>query len=197
MDGNGIPSGAAFPTHSRSFRERPRDHQDAHSVRYAGLTGPDQKRANHRIAKDATIRLEVWDSNPQQSPICIKKIRDLHEQAGPIPLDVDCDSGAYVSIRVFPPMLWGLGFSYELSAGGAAVSPWFESPLHGGCRPVKTSTRSRKKVEQMESGEPQSLINGERVGRPLSVRTARTARRREGKASSIPRSKTTSSAGHA
>src|SRR5262252_2936930 len=96
-------------------------------------TWPDQTRANYRIAKDATIRVEIWDSNPLNNhPICIKKIRDLQDLAGPIPVTVDCDSGAHFSMRVEPAHgLWGLGFKYELSASAIAVSRVLpESPAY-------------------------------------------------------------------
>jgi hypothetical protein len=141
-----------------------------------GPTWPDQKRANYRISKDATIRLEVWDSNALNNhPICIKKIHDLHEAAGPIPMEVDCSSGAHVRIRVEPAHgLWGLGFNYELSANGAAISHVVpESPAaRGGVQAGDDIVQIMgKKVEQMESGEPQSRINANaQVGVDLLLR---------------------------
>jgi len=139
-------------------------------------TWPDQKRANYRISTDATVRVEIWDSNTLNNhPICIKKLRDLHEQAGPIPMDVDCSSGAHVRIRVEPAHgLWGLGFNYELSASGVAVSHVVpESPAaRAGVQPDDDIVQIQgKKVEQMESGEPQSLINANaQVGVDLVLR---------------------------
>jgi hypothetical protein len=139
-------------------------------------TWPDQKRANYRISKDSIVRVEIWDSNPiNNHPICIKKIHDLHEQVGPIPMTVDCTSGAHFSMRVEPAHgLWGLGFSYELSASGAAVSHVVpESPAaRGGVRAGDDIVQIQgKKVEKMESGEPQSLINANaQVGVDLLLR---------------------------
>ncbi len=139
-------------------------------------TWPDQKRANYRVLPDSAVRLEVWDSNPLNNhPICIKNLRNFTDQVGPIPVDVDCDSGAHVQIRVEAAHgRWGLGFNYELSASGAAVSHVFpESPaaragLMDGDDIVEIQG---KKVEQMEEGEAQSLVNANaQVGVELVVR---------------------------
>jgi hypothetical protein len=147
-------------------------------------TWPDQKRANYRVPRDAEIRLEVWDSNPLNNhPICIKKLRDFGEQAGPIPYDVDCDSGAHVRIRVEPAHgLWGLGFNYELSASGAAISHVFpESPAaRAGLKLGEDIMEIQgKKVDQMESGEAQSLVNANaQVGVDLVLRAKDGTERR-------------------
>jgi hypothetical protein len=147
-------------------------------------TWPDQKRANYQISRQSEVRLEIWDSNPLNNhPICIKKLRDLHEQAGPIPVDIDCDSGAHVRMRVEPAHgLWGLGFNYELSANGAAVSHVFpESPAaRAGVKVGEDIIEIQgKKVDQMESGEAQSLVNANaQVGVDLILRGKDGAERR-------------------
>jgi hypothetical protein len=139
-------------------------------------TWPDQKRANYWVPRDAEVRLEVWDSNPLNNhPICIKKLRDFHDQAGPIPLEVDCDSGAHVRIHVEPAHgLWGLGFNYELSSTGAAVSHVFpESPAaRAGMKSGEDIIEIQgKKVDKMEEGEAQSLVNANaQVGVDLLLR---------------------------
>ncbi|HEX4336738.1 MAG TPA: PDZ domain-containing protein [Polyangiaceae bacterium] len=127
-------------------------------------TWPDQQRANYWVPSDAEVRVEIWDSNPLNNhPICIKKLRDFHEQSGPIPYDIDCDSGAHLTMRVEPAHgLWGLGFNYELSANGAAVSHVFpESPAaRAGMKVGEDIVEIQgKKVDKMEEGEAQSLVN--------------------------------------
>src|SRR5581483_5031030 len=89
--------------------------------------------------------------------------------------EVDCDSGAHVRIRVEPAHgKWGLGFNYELSASGAAVSHVFpQSPaaragINAGEEIVEIQG---KKVDKMEEGEAQSLINANaQVGVDLLLR---------------------------
>jgi hypothetical protein len=147
-------------------------------------TWPDQKRANYWVQPGALVRLEVWDSNPLNNhPICIKKLHDIHEQAGPIPYDVDCDSGAHVRMRIEPAHgLWGLGFNYELSASGAAVSHVFpESPAaRAGIAVGEDIIEIQgKKVDKMETGEPQSLVNANaQVGVEFLLRAKDGAERR-------------------
>jgi len=68
--------------------------------------------------------------------------------------------------------LWA-SFNYELSASGAAVSHVVpESPRARGVQPDDDIVQIQgKKVEQMESGEPQSLINANaQVGVDLVLR---------------------------
>lgn len=139
-------------------------------------TWPDQKRANYTIPRDAEVRLEVWDSNPLNNhPICLKKLREFHEQVGPVPLEVDCDSGAHVSLRVEPAHgRWGLGFNYELRSNGAAISHVFpESPAaRAGLVPGEDIVEIQgKRVDHMEEGEAQSLVNANaQVGVDLLLR---------------------------
>ncbi|HVW28992.1 MAG TPA: PDZ domain-containing protein [Polyangiaceae bacterium] len=147
-------------------------------------TWPDQKRANYWVSRNAEVRLEVWDSNTLTNhPICIKRLRDFHDQAGPIPLEVDCDSGAHIVIRVEPAHArWGLGFNYELSSNGAAVSHVFpESPAaRAGLKDGEEIVEIQgKKVEAMEEGEAQSLVNANaQVGVDLLLRAKDGAERR-------------------
>jgi hypothetical protein len=146
-------------------------------------TWPEQKRANYRIASGARVRLELWDSNAiNNHPICVKTLHDFVDQAGPLPLDVECDSGAHVKVRVEPAHArWGLGFSYELRTIGVAVtrvlleSPAARAGLKAGDEVLQISG---KKVAQMEEGEPQSLINANsQTGLELVVRGADRAER--------------------
>jgi hypothetical protein len=146
-------------------------------------TWPDQKRANYRVSSTAHIRVELWDSNPLNNhPICVKKLHDLVEQAGPVPLDIDCDSGAHLRVRVEPAHArWGLGFSYELRTIGVGVtrvlgeSPAARAGLKAGDEILEISG---KKVAKMEEGEAQSLINANaQTGVDLRVRGADNAER--------------------
>jgi hypothetical protein len=141
-------------------------------------TWPDQKRGNYRISKEAHIRVELWDSNPLNNhPICLKKIHSLPEQASPFPVDIECESGAHVRLRVEPAHArWGLGFSYELRTVGVGVtrvlaeSPAARAGLKSGDEIVEIAG---KKVAKMEEGEPQSLINANaQVGVDIVVRGA-------------------------
>lgn len=146
-------------------------------------TWPDQKLANYRIASGAHIRLELWDSNAiNNHPICVKKLHDFIEQAGPFAQDIECDSGAHVKVRVEPAHArWGLGFSYELRTIGVGVtrvlleSPAARAGLKAGDEILEISG---KKVAAMEDGEPQSLINANaQTGLDLVVRGADHAER--------------------
>lgn len=146
-------------------------------------TWPNQKRANYRIPSTAHVRLELWDSNPLNNhPICVKRIHDLTEQAGPAPLDIECESGAHVKLRVEPAHArWGLGFSYELRTVGVGVtrvlaeSPAARAGLKAGDEVLEIGG---KKVAGMEEGEPQSLINSNaQIGIDLLVRGADHAER--------------------
>jgi hypothetical protein len=93
-------------------------------------TWPDQQRANYRISSRAKVRVELWDSNPiNNQPICIKRLHNLPGQSGPVAVDVECDSGATLRLRVEPAHArWGLGFAYELLTVGAAVTRVIGSP---------------------------------------------------------------------
>jgi len=139
-------------------------------------TWPDQKRANYWVSRNAEVRLEVWDSNPLNNhPICIKRLRDFHDQAGPIPFEIDCDSGAHVRMRVEPAHgRWGLGFNYELSTDGASVSHIFpESPAaRAGMKVGDDIVEIQgKRLDKMEEGEAQSLVNANaQVGVDLLLR---------------------------
>lgn len=139
-------------------------------------TWPGQQLANYRVPSGARVRLEVWDANAiNNHPICIKKLGDLIDDAGPEPLEIDCDSGAHVSLRVEPAHpRWGLGFSYELRTVGLGVtrvlseSPASRVGIAAGDEILEIQGR---KVDKMEEGEPQSLINANaQVGVTLVLR---------------------------
>jgi len=141
-------------------------------------TWPDQKRANYLISSTAKIRVELWDSNTiNNHPICLKNLHDLPSQSGPQPVQIDCDSGAHITLRVEPAHArWGLGFSYELRTIGIGVtrvlrySPAKRAGLVSGEEIVQIQG---KRVDKMEEGEPQSLINANaQTGVDLVLRSA-------------------------
>lgn len=147
-------------------------------------TWPDQKRANYHIPKGAHVRLELWDSNPiSNHPICLKSLQDIHEAAGPAPLDIECDSGAHVQLKIEPAHpRWGLGFYYELQTTGVAVtrvlqeSPAARAGLKRGDEIVEIQG---KRVKGMDSGETQSLVNANaQIGIEMLIRTGDHAEHR-------------------
>jgi hypothetical protein len=140
-------------------------------------TWKDQPHANYRIAPGGKARVEVWDNNTLNNhPICIKKLGDLTELAGTEPVEIDCDSGAHVSLRVEPAHpRWGLGFAYELKTVGLSVTRVLaESPAArvGLVTNDEILEIQGRKVEKMEEGEAQSLINSNaQMGVALVVRS--------------------------
>jgi len=146
-------------------------------------TWPEQQQANYRIPSTAGMRVEVWDANAiNNHPICIKKLGDISEEVGTEPIEIDCDSGAHVSLRVEPAHArWGLGFSYELRTVGLAVTRVLaESPAArlGVLSGDEIVEIQGKKVEKMEEGEAQSLINSHaQTGVTLLIRTKDAAPR--------------------
>ncbi|HEX4474539.1 MAG TPA: PDZ domain-containing protein [Polyangiaceae bacterium] len=131
-------------------------------------TWPDKTAANYRLKAGARYRVELWDSNALNNrPICVKNVHDLLDEVGPAPVDIDCDSGAHIQMKVEPAHArWGLGFAYELKTGGAisvtrvlVESPAARAGIHSGDEIVEIQG---KKVVTMDDGEPQSLINANR-----------------------------------
>jgi hypothetical protein len=146
-------------------------------------TWPDQQRANYRVVPGGRARIEVWDSNAiNNHPICMKKVGDLTDLASTEAVELDCESGAHVSLRVEPAHArWGLGFSYELKTVGLSVTRVLtESPAArvGIAANDEILEIQGKKVEKMEEGEAQSLINSNaQMGVALVVRSPNQAPR--------------------
>jgi len=148
-------------------------------------TWPDQKKANYMLPDDGNYRLEVWDSNAiNNRPICMKTLHNILEDVGPAPVEIECDSGARVVLRIEPAHArWGLGFAYELrTQGGIGIthvvseSPAARAGLAAGDTVLEIQG---KQVSKMEEGEPQSLINANAdVGIELLLRGANGQERR-------------------
>jgi hypothetical protein len=128
-------------------------------------TWPNQTRANYRIALDASVVVEVWDSNAiSDHPICTKKITDIHEDAIGGVLEINCNSGASVTLNVRPadPVI-GLGFDYEVQGEGLVrvtrvvpESPASRAGLKAGA--MITSIQG-KPVKSLDALQVQSLVN--------------------------------------
>jgi membrane-associated protease RseP (regulator of RpoE activity) len=141
-------------------------------------TWPDGPRGNYRLAIGTPLQLELWDSNALTNhPICVKTIRRIHDDANAGGVDVACDSGARVWLKVEPAHAQlGLGFHYELRTQDVFVTRVvLESPAGRlGIRAGDQLTRIEgKDVSEMREGEPQSLINANaRTGLNLTVKHA-------------------------
>lgn len=141
-------------------------------------TWPDQKRANYHVPANAHVRVELWDSNPiNNHTICSKTLHDVAEMAGPAPVDIDCESGAHMSIRVEAAHpRWGIGFYYELRTQGVAITRVLpQSPAsRAGLRPGEEVIEiGGKPVRGMDRDEAQSRINADaQVGVAMLLRAA-------------------------
>ena len=127
-------------------------------------TWPEQPKANYRIPLHSKVRVEVWDINAIYNlPICVKKLRSLHDASLTGDLAVLCNGGARVILTVAParPML-GLGFFYELHSRGVAVTRVFQESPAGRAGMKKGDEiidLMGKAVKGLNKGEAQSLVN--------------------------------------
>ncbi len=139
-------------------------------------TWPDAERANYRVPKGSRIRVELWDSNAlNHQPICMRKISNLHNQVSSEALELTCDSGAKILMRVEPAhAVMGLGFLYELRTLDVYVTRVAkESPANRvGLLPGDQLVKIQGKVARdMQEGEAKSLINTHsRTGLNLTVK---------------------------
>lgn len=128
-------------------------------------TWPDQTKANYRIRLGASLRVELWDSNPiNNHPICVSVLRDVHSDAlGEGATPVNCSSGAELRVIIDPAHgRLGVGMFYELRREDVFVtrvlreSPAARAGLARGDQLLKIQG---KLVKTMADGEAQSLIN--------------------------------------
>jgi hypothetical protein len=128
-------------------------------------TWRDQPIANYEIRQGASVRVELWDSNPiNNHPICVHNIDNIHEQAlADSNIEIDCSSGARIEIIVDPAHArLGLGLYYELRTEQVFVtrvlreSPASRAKLKRGDAILKIQGID---VAKMEDGQAQSLLN--------------------------------------
>ncbi len=141
-------------------------------------TWPDAPRANYRVPKGVTVRVELWDSNPiNNHPICVKVIRAFAAEARAGAIDIECESGAKMSVVTEPAHARiGLGMRYEFRTQSiyltrvALESPAARIGLRTGDQIVRIQG---KEVKTMEDAEARSLINAHSpAGLALSVKKA-------------------------
>lgn len=139
-------------------------------------TWPEQPRGNYRVSRGAPVKVELWDANPiNNHPICFSKVSDLHEHAASGRLEIDCDSGARLSIVVEPAHgVLGLGLYYELRTDAVYVTRVIRESAAGraGLRKgVELLKIQGRPVKELDSDEARSLINANAsVGLDLSLR---------------------------
>lgn len=128
-------------------------------------TWPEQKRGNYRVRPGASIRVELWDSNPiNNHPICAEDIYDFHDQmSSERRLEVQCDSGAFLELEVEPARgRLGLGLFYEIRTSDVFVSrvidesPAARAGLRRGDEIVEIMGETTK---GMDEGRVRSLVN--------------------------------------
>lgn len=142
-------------------------------------TWPDQRKANYQVRAGATVRVELWDSNPiNNHPICVADVRDLHgEVSSEAPVQINCNSGAELRLVAEPAHgRLGIGLFYELRREEVVVtrvlkqSPAARAGLTRGDQLLKIQGKS---VKAMAEGEAQSQINANAAtGVSLLVRKA-------------------------
>lgn len=138
-------------------------------------TWPNQKRGNYRIRPGATVKLELWDSNPINNyPICSERIQDFHDQMSfDRRLEVDCDSGAVVELEVEPAHgKIGLGLYYEIRTDKVFVTRVLsESPASrtGLARGEEIVNIMGQSARGMPEGQVRSLMNSNGTGLELIV----------------------------
>lgn len=128
-------------------------------------TWPDQVKANYRVRPGASVKVELWDSNPiNNHPICIADVSGLHsEVSSEGPMQINCSSGAELSLVVDEAhSRLGVGLFYELRREEVIVTRVLhESPAAraGVARGDQVLKIQGKTVKTMADGEAQSLIN--------------------------------------
>ncbi len=141
-------------------------------------TWPDGPRDNYRIPKGASLRVELWDSNPiNNHPICVRNVKNPHAEARIGELDIACDSGAKLRLTLTPGRAKiGLGFAYELRTESVFISRVVAASPAGRAGIVVGDQLVRiqgKTVKGLDEGEIRSLINANAPNSlALSVRHA-------------------------
>jgi len=128
-------------------------------------TWPEQRKANYHVRSGATVKVELWDSNPiNNHPICVADVPDLHSEVSlEEPVPISCNSGAELKLVAQPAHgRLGVGLFYELRREEVVVtrvlreSPAARAGLGRGDQLLKIQG---KLVKTMAEGEAQSEIN--------------------------------------
>lgn len=141
-------------------------------------TWPDAVRANYRIPHGTVVKVELWDANPiNNHPICVRVLRAFREEARSGVIDIDCESGAKISLIAEPAHARvGLGMRYEFRTQSVHVTRVaLESPAGRiGLRGGEEITRIQgKEVKTLDELETRSLINANAdSGLSLTVKKA-------------------------
>jgi hypothetical protein len=128
-------------------------------------TWPDQRKANYHVRGGASVRVELWDSNPiNNHPICVADLSDLRSQiSSEAPVQINCNSGAELKLVAEPAHgRLGIGLFYELRREEVVVTRVLrESPAArvGLARGDQLLKIQGKTVKTMAEGEAQSQIN--------------------------------------
>jgi hypothetical protein len=128
-------------------------------------TWPDQRKANYRVRAGASVRVELWDSNPiNNHPICVAEVSDLRaDVSSEEPVPINCSSGAELKLVAQPAHgRLGIGLFYELRREEVVVTRVLrESPAAraGLVRGDQLIQIQGKIVKTMGEGEAQSAIN--------------------------------------
>ncbi len=128
-------------------------------------TWPNQRKANYQVRAGASVRVELWDSNPiNNHPICVADVSDLRsEVSAEGPVQVSCSSGAELKLVAEPAHgRLGIGLYYELRREEVVVTRVLrESPAAraGLVRGEQLLKIQGKAVKSMAEGEAQSQIN--------------------------------------
>jgi hypothetical protein len=129
-------------------------------------TWPDQRKGNYWIRKGATVRVELWDSNPiNNHPICRETTRDIHaESSSEHDFEMSCDSGASMLLAVQPAHAKvGIGLYYEIRTyGDAWVTRVVKESPAGRAHVVKGDqllSLDGKPAKQFDEDSFRSLVN--------------------------------------
>lgn len=122
--------------------------------------------ANLRIRGADKVRVEVWDDNALvPHPICNQGIRDIAEAVGVGSLEVECESGATVTLVVeLPKARLGIGLYYEKRGKSALVTRVISASAAGRAGLAagdQILSVSGNAVATMESGELEGFFSSE------------------------------------
>jgi hypothetical protein len=171
--GNAAPD--AFATLSVDGKELIKTPVHANTLK---PTWPDQKRANYQIKPGSRIRVELWEANPiNNHPICVKNLQGLHDGVTSGSVEIECDSGATISLAVERAHAkLGIGMYYELRTQEIYVtrvlshSPASRAGIVKGDQVVRIQSQEVKKLDEAEA---RSLINANAgSGLALTIRRA-------------------------